>query len=327
MVRKLKRPERAVASPRLQSFCERYGVPDPESAMRVACRTLIAECGVSAPPVPLRALSNHLGVHIVRRATPGAATLRTKQGVLEVWVGADTTKWRRERFTLAHELAHVLLLSGSSSRLGPDLSGEMDSLEHEEHERLCNLGAAEILMPKKFLLDRIATVGLSSTGLQALYDCFLVSFETLLYRLAEILPSSAVILWRRYARHGAEPVALRVLTSYQRYQTSLNAPWLPKGTTARKHVNPDIVTLAFEGRSAVFSQDLTLELDKREEHCLGLATVLPQPRQSQSQMPLFEGKRILDEASLEIHAVLLVGKRSMHSNPILWKTIEELTQC
>jgi hypothetical protein len=294
--------------------------------MRIACRTLITECGIHAPPVPLRTLFNRLGIRIVRRDTPGAATLRAKAGGLEVWLGTDAARWRRERFTLAHELAHVLLLSGSNQHVSDPRNG-IDSGEYEEYERLCNLGAAELLMPSAFVLEAVGQVGVSAGGLQRLYDSFLVSYESLLYRLAEVLPSSAVILWRKYARHGSEPTTLRVLTSYQRYRSSRSAPWLPKGTTAQKHIRPDIVTQALEKETAIFSPNLTLGLARREEQCFGVATVLPQPRSLAVQMPLFDGHRVLDESALNIHVVLLIGQQSMHSNATLWKTIQELIQC
>ena len=323
MALKRSRPERELVSPRLQSFCALHGVPDPESAMRIACRTLLAECGVTAPPVPLNPLLDYLKMRKVRRATLGSATLRLRENAFEVWISGDASRWRRERFTVAHEIAHVLLLIGSSDDregIAPDQEG---SREHEEIERLCNLGAAEILMPSRLVLDALLESGLSAVSLQRMYDRFLVSFETLLFRLAEALPSSAVILWRKYARHASEPVTLRVRTSYQRYRQAASAPWLPKDLTAHKHLRPDIVTAAFDQQASVFSRNLIIELNQRVDMCLGVATVLPQPRRIRSQMPLFEGRRVLDEAVSNADVVLLICKRSLQSNPSVWDSIEE----
>lgn len=314
---------RALSS-RLESFCSFYDVREPEAAMRIACRELLADCKIDSAPVPLLPLCDHVGVKVVRRQTLGRGTLRGNRGGVEVWVSSEQRKWRRERFTIAHEIAHLLILRASNNNSTGDSITREASDDYAEVERLCNLGAAEILMPEQLALRRFGEWGFSAAALQQLYDAFLVSFETLLYRLAETIPSSAMILWRRYARHGSEATALRVLTSYQRYRDSANAPWLPKGCTA-KHVFPDIVSSAHELQKPVFARELVLSLNKHEVKCRGIATAIPKPRTDESQMPLFEGMRVRDEAAFGMHVALLVGKSSMEAKLPLWKKLEEKT--
>lgn len=318
---------RARTSAQLRVFAEYYGAPDPESAMRIACRTLLDHCGAGDKlPIPLRPICRRLGIQVVRRRALGTGTLRSTNGRLEVWLSADSANWRRERFTIAHEIAHVLVFSSWSAGDGTARPYASHAHDERELESLCNLGAAELLMPAGPLAKSVAEHGISPEGLRILYDACLVSFETMLYRLAEITPSSAVILWRKFARRPSEAEKLRVVTSYQRYRTSIHAPWLPKGCTA-KHVHPDIVTPAFEERRTLVSSDLVLSLARREIPCIGVCTVLPAPRTDGSLLPLFEGMRIVDERLSEVDAVLLVANRTMNARPLFLVGSPESSTC
>jgi hypothetical protein len=283
--------------------------------MQIACRALLEECGVGRSlPIPLRPLCRRLGIRVVRRHAIGAGTLRAAHGNLQIWLPVDATNWRRERFTIAHEIAHILLFSTWSRAHGGMDSKVVASDEESELERLCNFGAAELLMPTEPMTALLAEVGVSPRALRNLYDSCLVSYESMLYRLAEISAASAVILWRRHARRPSEAEELRVITSYQRYRKSTHAPWLPKGCTS-KHLSPDIVTPAYERGEAIPSYDVVLAVGRREIRCVGVASVLPKPRLASNVLPLFEGMRIVDERLPEVDVVLLVSNRTMTPRP------------
>jgi hypothetical protein len=284
--------------------------------MRIACRTLLEECSIGdSLPIPLRPLCRRLGIRVVRRPAPGTGTLRSAGGRLQIWLSGDKANWRRERFTIAHEIAHVLVFSAWATAHEANPSDASPDHDERELESLCNLGAAELLMPTRPLTACLAENGISPEGLRKLYDACLVSYETMLYRLAEITPSSAVILWRNYARRSTESEKLRVVTSYQRYRTSTHAPWLPKGCTAT-HIQPDIVTPAYENGETIVARNLVLTLARREISCVGVSTVLPKRRTVGSRLPLFEGTRIVDEKPPEVDVVLLVANRSMNAHPL-----------
>jgi hypothetical protein len=321
------RKDRARISRRLRVFADYYSVDEPEAAMRIACRTLLKECNVGrALPIPLRPLCRRLGIRVVRRRSAGAGTLRGVDGRMEIWLSGDSSNWRRERFTIAHEIAHVLVFSAwSVATKATDLE-LIDAHDERELESLCNLGAAELLMPTNALAEQVEALGVAPRGLQRLYDACLVSYETMLYRIAEITPSSAVILWRKHARRPAEVEKLRVVTSYQRYQTSAHAPWLPKGCTVA-HVRPDIVSASYFGGDAIFSRDIVLSLSKRETLCVGVSTVLPKPRTAANHLPLFEGARIIDEKLPEVDVVLFVANRIMNNHPLFWTKLGEPSKC
>jgi hypothetical protein len=307
----------------LQAFSDAFSVPSPDAAMRVACRKLLKHCGVDRPPVPLKPLCEQLGIKVISKRSPGAATLRPTHKGLEVWTDLTSSNWRKERFIIAHEIAHVLLMSVlKQDRLIAALSH--NPAIHNEVERICDLGAAEILMPTHFIGNAVREYGIAPGGLQSLYDLFLVSFRRLLFRIAEITPSSAMILWRKYARHSDEPVAMRVVTCYQQYSSDSHAPWLPKGSTI-KHVSPDIVTRAAEDKQAYYIDDLKLHLNSKLKSCIGIASVPPDLRRRCSQLPLFKGLTIPDERRVSVDAILFVGIKSMSDGSQLWSRLKELS--
>jgi Zn-dependent peptidase ImmA (M78 family) len=304
----------------LQIFASICGAPDPESAMRIACRDLLQSCGYTKPPIPLGTICKKLGIKIVRSNTIGKATLRAATNNFEIWININPSYYRKFRFTIAHELAHVLLMIKLDN---PDLIDALSSTEetYEVVERLCDLGASEILMPSDILEKMIFEFGITPIGLQTLYDSFLVPNRKLLYKIAEIIPSSAIILWKKYARHASENEELRIQTCYQRYSSNLNAPWLPKGSTV-KHVIPDIVTKSYHDRKPYYSDELHLALGRKIHECIGISCILPESRLDIEQLPLFKGLPIPDESLSELDAVLLVGTKSMSQNVAIWEKIE-----
>lgn len=83
----------------------------------------------------------------------------------------------RALFTLAHELAHVLVGDGDALTLDFDLTAR------DERERLANAFAASYLMPARAIHAAIDEHGRIATALAQMVDRLGVSFESLVYRL------------------------------------------------------------------------------------------------------------------------------------------------
>lgn len=83
----------------------------------------------------------------------------------------------RALFTLAHELAHVLVGDGDALTLDFDLTAR------DERERLANAFAASYLMPAQAIEAAIDEHGRTATALAQMVDRLGVSFESLVYRL------------------------------------------------------------------------------------------------------------------------------------------------
>lgn len=143
-----------------------------EAVTIIAHRFLL---GLSFPPTDLDGLGLRLRVHRFRSMDiPVAGELRRSGQSFEV-VYAPRMPVGRVRFTIAHELAHAFL----------ETTGPGCPTHGSELERLCDLFAVEILLPK----DRLAPLFSAPLGLPTiltLVDRCAVSRPTAAYRCHEL---------------------------------------------------------------------------------------------------------------------------------------------
>lgn len=177
-------------------FVNQYGlVNGPEDVERYAA-FLRSEAGVDGePPVDLAAIRQGFGV-----PTPQRVVLAGQQGVLlDPEAGLILIEERdrptRQRFTEAHELIEVLFAAMPTR---PNAYGrDVGNFKHLTKERLCNAGAAELLMPAVTFLPRVRQLGVSFDTARALAVEYGVSLAASLIRMATIGPGRhAVVLWR-----------------------------------------------------------------------------------------------------------------------------------
>ena len=101
--------------------------------------------GVSCPPTDLSAIEKKVSVYsCVAEDIAGSGELRRDEAGLRIVYSCYLAKPRR-RFTIAHELAHAYF-----ETCWPDLPRPS-----KEVEQLCDLMAAEILMPSSHVLELI----------------------------------------------------------------------------------------------------------------------------------------------------------------------------
>ena len=97
----------------------------------------------------------------------------------------------RNRFTIAHELCHTFFYE-----LVPELKYGSKGPDPEE-ERLCNLGAGELLMPAKPLKRHARKCAVSIDSLEELAEIYVVSPEAMLLRLRSLkLWNCELSYWR-----------------------------------------------------------------------------------------------------------------------------------
>jgi hypothetical protein len=309
----------------MKALCRRLHTDSPHSAVKAACLRLLERCEINSPPVPLKPLLNTLDVTFSwSRYGPhwqkgqSSASLQIREGKMAIFIHEDFAhrRWRRTRFSIAHELVHALLFRILDNR---KLSESLDKDEesYQQLERLCNLGAAEILMPTHIIRPILREKTLSPKGLLHLYDTFLVSQNSLLWKITSLLPGSCVTRWRRYARHEDEELRPRVVSCYPPYRNSGNTPWLPAGATA-KHISPDLVTSVIDDASACHSDEMAVRLGKREWQCSAVATFF-QSRQDRS-LPLFRGIEVPDENDDSSRDAILFAQIRGSSSGLPWKS-------
>jgi len=285
----------------LRALCQIQRTETVEAAIRAACLQLLKSCNVSEPPIPLKPLCRSLGVNFKWsrshfKVGAGNASLNYCNDGLAIYIHEKTglENWRRTRFSIAHELVHALILNVlGNGKLIASLDETKEATA--QLEKICNIGAAELLMPTNMMRKAIRQRKLVPEVLSSLYDKFLVSREALIWRIATLRPNSSAITWRRYARHGSESSCFRVLSCYPPYGKSNSRPWLPKGATT-KHVEPDLIDLVANDRTEQWADHLLLELRGRVWNCEALATFFP-TREDSARQPKFEGFLVPDEKS------------------------------
>ncbi|HEY6729913.1 MAG TPA: ImmA/IrrE family metallo-endopeptidase [Solirubrobacterales bacterium] len=187
--------------------------PEPAAAARALLRDFEERYdAAAAPPVPVeRVASSLLGLFIDEtddiRALQGAPSDQGRlSGMLDaeemiVWVDRDEARRSpgRRRFTIAHEIGHLLLHVADVQKVFYDRPAdirEIDESPDEElpelrrREREANVFARELLMPETLVNEQAHATGFN---LPALADRFEVSVPAmrLRLRLLKLLPPLA----------------------------------------------------------------------------------------------------------------------------------------
>lgn len=202
------------------------------AALRRA-RELVADPFLGKPPIDVVALGYKIGVKSIAArdmADDGYVGRRQDGGLVIRYRRANSVE--RNRFTIAHEIAHVIIAEES----GIDVMEIKHRRGLDSEEIIANAIAAEILMPaglvRKFLTYRPP----SWSSLFAMRGAFHVSTTAMVRRLTEIQGVAAVFIQVDYpVREGSLQMSCR----------------------ASKHVN-----VLFPRRLTSVARDLVSEFDQ-----------------------------------------------------------------
>jgi Zn-dependent peptidase ImmA (M78 family) len=165
----------------LRSFVPRRALSPAEgiALAELQATRLLKAADVTAPPVPVEEIAAELlGIPVVRRAGLPVAALATTVG--SGWLialRAEDAPTRR-RFSCAHELGHLLYDDcAGRTRSHP---GHAD----ERAERLCDLFAANLLMPRSWVKADWASRGIQDVSMLA--RRYEVSWSAMNYRLDQL---------------------------------------------------------------------------------------------------------------------------------------------
>jgi Zn-dependent peptidase ImmA (M78 family) len=159
---------------------------------------LLFEHQITCPPVPVDRIAKKLGAKIVQQAYDGQEIcgflFRDRQRTI-IGVNAGDHV-HRQRFTIAHELGHLIL-----HELGTDIAhvdktftlrlrSEISSQGKNVEEIEANTFASELLMPRAFLLSDLTRLGgfdfEDEQALKALADAYKVSSQAMSFRIARL---------------------------------------------------------------------------------------------------------------------------------------------
>ena len=173
---------------------------------------------------------------------------------------------RGQVFTLAHELAHLMLREGGLCGLS-----EPDSGESRHIESWCNSVAGAILMPQESLLDELATAtprerDWTDGELAELSDRYSISQEAVLLRLVKLNLASRDLYAARRQRYLSAYAERREQVRQRRRSTSGGGP--PRHRMVIRDQGKPYVRLVLDAyhRDAISLSSLSTLLDMRVDH-------------------------------------------------------------
>ena len=156
---------------------------------------LIAQHHLSDAPVPIELLAESVGATVVKHNFNKeiSGLLLREKGKLIIGVDAEQPI-QRQRFTIAHEIGHIVLHDFSDVHVDRNFSvmfrSTMPSTAHDIFEVEANVFAAELLMPEAFLEADTASMELDiedGRQLSELAGKYQVSVQAITYRLMNLL--------------------------------------------------------------------------------------------------------------------------------------------
>lgn len=166
--------------------CHVTGERTLEGAAEALAEQLIARCRLSDGPIDLDRVCGELGVVKVEyRSLPCDGVLLPLTSGYKVMI-ANWAPKTRQRFSLAHELGHVMVHSLLPETTRAATRSVFTPPGHAEEERFCDLFASRLLMPRR-VVDAAMSRGL---GLVAIRDLALgagASLSAAARRLSEAL--------------------------------------------------------------------------------------------------------------------------------------------
>ena len=134
--------------------------------------------GSGSPPFDPALYAQALGIEIYRKSSPElpfeAALLRQRDGRLYIFVNTARSNRARQRFSIAHELAHAMMPFACER---PQYRRQRGGDPLAALERLADHGAAMLLMPSELFGADLVDLGLSPTTLVELSRVYGVSLE------------------------------------------------------------------------------------------------------------------------------------------------------
>lgn len=160
---------------------------------------LLRAAGINEAPVPVDTLASHCGARLSFEPLQGDVSGMLFRGVAEPVIGVNSFHSNtRQRFTVAHELGHLLLHEGRPMivdhvvRVRLNLRDEISSLATDKQEIEANRFAAELLMPRDWIIGEVEAALENEhdldeeTLIRELAESFEVSTQAMEYRLVNL---------------------------------------------------------------------------------------------------------------------------------------------
>lgn len=190
------------------------GQSDPEQIVRERCRSIVdssKQDGWCGPPFDPFQLASLLGIRTVEvhHDLGAEARIFSLGNEVRIEYRTDIVSYERLRFTIFHELVHTVF---PDCYANPRFSGAaVETPAEKEFERLCDIGASELLFPRKELREHLAAVAANLPGICKISEVFKSSVEaTTVCILQETKAPIAAVMLQRGARTDGTPAAKTV---------------------------------------------------------------------------------------------------------------------
>lgn len=178
-----------------QSVRRMAGGNDPIAAVMAKARQMVVKAmddGWSGPPYEPARLATLLGMAVSQNEDVADARLVPGDGGRATIEYNPNRPRTRIRFSIAHEIAHTLFPDHAEKIRNRSYDAALNT--DQEVETLCNMAAAEILMPvDPDSDDSLETTPLTMADIVHMRDKFGVSTEAMMIRLADITAHDAII--------------------------------------------------------------------------------------------------------------------------------------
>jgi hypothetical protein len=189
-----------------KAFLSRYGDIQSEEDIYRYVDFLRRESGLDdEPPIELSVIYDHFGI-----PTPMRAPLDEQQGILVdsstgIILIKEDDSIVRQRFTEGHELVELLFDAVAEVRQ----SSALPNWSEPHKERLCDQGAADLLMPRSSFIPKLYQLGISMNAARSLATLYQTSLMSTLVRMMQQGEGNcALVVWH----HALKPTETRNTT-------------------------------------------------------------------------------------------------------------------
>ena len=163
--------------------------------IRREVQALLDKANVNASPVPVEAIATMLGARIVKSDFNNEVSgiLIRKDGDIVIGVAKEQSK-TRQRFTIAHEIGHLILHEGEDVHVDKDfrvkLRSQVSSAAIDVDEIEANAFAAALLMPETLLMKDIKKLAIDfddASQIDNLAKRYNVSGQAMTFRLLNLV--------------------------------------------------------------------------------------------------------------------------------------------